>query len=154
MVCWYFVRSRASGNHNRTRRGFGANRGLLSEIALLRQRPIGAFFEPHATIPSCSISAVRKQVATGSSILREQLLQYSLCGGCCDSMCCSARPFQRVKLRHFNNNQNLLVATLVSAVSIPLCSCWPVRSQCVFCPIAYLLVGMVEVLTDGLLVFF
>jgi hypothetical protein len=55
----------------------------------------GALFEQRATIPSCPISAIRKQVATGSSILRGRLLQYSLSGGCCDSMCCSARRHAR-----------------------------------------------------------
>src|ERR1019366_3538121 len=72
--------------------------GSMSDMGIFRQLPIGALFEPRATIPSCSISAIRKQVATGSSILRGQLLRYSLFGGCCDSMCCSGR-------RHARNNQ-------------------------------------------------
>jgi hypothetical protein len=81
------------GQSKRQKRLMGESRSM-SAMAIFRQLPIGALVEPRATIPSCSISAIRKQVATGSSILREQLLQYSLCGGCCDSMCCSARPFQ------------------------------------------------------------
>jgi hypothetical protein len=68
---------------------------VVSAMAIFRQLPIGALFEPRATIPSCSISAIRKQVATGSSIFRGRLLQYSLSGGCCDSMCCSARRHAR-----------------------------------------------------------
>jgi hypothetical protein len=52
--------------------------GSMSDIGIFRQLPIGALFEPRATIPSRSISATRKQVATGSSILRGQLLRYSL----------------------------------------------------------------------------
>jgi len=69
--------------------------GSVSVMGIFRQLPIGALLEPRATIPSCSISAIRKQVATGSSILRGRLLQYSLSGGCCDSMCCSARRHAR-----------------------------------------------------------
>ena len=63
---------------------------------MLRNR--GAFtqspgFDPRATIPTCSISANRNQLATGSFISQEQWLRYSLCGGCCGSMCCSARRY-------------------------------------------------------------
>jgi hypothetical protein len=69
----------------------GGLKQISSAIGMLRQSPIGALFEPRATISSCSILAIRKQVATGSSILRGQLLRYSLSGGCCESMCCCAR---------------------------------------------------------------
>jgi hypothetical protein len=65
-------------------------RAVVGATAAFRQLPFEALFEPRATIPSCSISAIRKLVATGSSILREQLLRSSLCGGCSESMCCSA----------------------------------------------------------------
>src|SRR6202521_6278276 len=101
---------------------------MVSAIAIFRQLPIGALFEPRATIPSCSISAIRKQVAAGSSILRGGLLQYSLSGGCCDSMCCSAR-------RHARDNEisRYTGARVLSVIGIlrQLRPCGlPVKSSC------------------------
>jgi hypothetical protein len=50
--------------------------------------PGGHQAQPHATMPSCSTSADRKQLATGSFISQAQLSQYSSFGGCCGSTCC------------------------------------------------------------------
>jgi len=91
------VRLRVGADHSVLQAGVHVNGGDFAQNPVdercgdVTQLPIGALYEPRATIPSCSISAIRRQVATGSSILRGQLLRYSWFGGCCDSMCCSAR---------------------------------------------------------------